>query len=211
MCFREPAGLPGVLLDHLIKLRDLDSLSDEDMVNEQRTHLLDANSPNPSVEPLLHAFLPHKFIDHSHADASLIIANQPNAEETCRKIFKNTIGIVPYIMPGFALAKAAAEVYEKDKNVEGLMLINHGLFTFGSTAKESYDRHIHAVTLAEEYIAKKQPKAFTPLGGPAINEGEKKIFNALAPILRGLYGQKSGKSWVVCHRKSEKAKNLKTN
>ena len=149
----EPPGLPGVLLDHLIKLRDLDSLSDEDMVNEQRTHLLDANSPNPSVETLLHAFLPHKFIDHSHADASLIIANQPDAEKICREIFGNTIGIVPYIMPGFALAKAAAEVYEKDKNVEGLMLINHGLFTFGSTAKESYDRHIHAVTLAEEYIA----------------------------------------------------------
>jgi len=202
----EPPGLPGVLLDHLIKLRDLDSLSDEDMVNEQRTHLLDATSPNPSVETLLHAFLPHKFIDHSHADASLIIANQPDAEKICREIFKNTIGIVPYIMPGFALAKAAAEVYENDKNVEGLMLINHGLFTFGSTAKESYDRHINAVTLAEEYIAKKQPKAFTPLEGAAINEGEKKIFNALAPILRGLYGQKSGKSWVVYHRKSEKAK-----
>ena len=202
----EPPGLPGVLLDHLIKLRDLDSLSDEDMVNEQRTHLLDATSPNPSVETLLHAFLPHKFIDHSHADASLIIANQPDAEKICQKIFRNTIGIVPYIMPGFALAKAAAEVYEKDKNVEGLMLINHGLFTFGSTAKESYDRHINAVTLAEEYIAKKQPKAFTPLEGSAINEGEKKIFNALAPILRGLYGQKSGKSWVVYHRKSEKAK-----
>ena len=108
----EPPGLPGVLLDHLIKLRDLDSLSDEDMVNEQRTHLLDANSPNPSVETLLHAFLPHKFIDHSHADASLIIANQSDAEKICREIFRNTIGIVPYIMPGFALAKAAAEVYE---------------------------------------------------------------------------------------------------
>ncbi|MEK9629346.1 MAG: bifunctional aldolase/short-chain dehydrogenase [Nitrospinota bacterium] len=202
----EPPGLPGVLLDHLIKLRDLDALSDEDMVNEQRTHLLDASSPNPSVETLLHAFLPHKFIDHSHADASLIIANQPDAEELCRKIYGDTIGIVPYIMPGFALAKAAAEVYEKDKNVEGLMLINHGLFTFGSTAKESYDRHINAVTKAEEYIAEKQPKALTPLEGPAVSAGEKNILNALAPMLRGLYEQKSGKSWVVHHRKDEKAK-----
>ncbi|MZG53939.1 MAG: bifunctional aldolase/short-chain dehydrogenase [Nitrospinae bacterium] len=202
----EPPGLPGVLLDHLIKLRDLDSLSDEDMVNEQRTHLLDASSPNPSVETLLHAFLPHKFIDHSHADASLIIANQPDAEKICREIYGDTIGIVSYIMPGFALAKAAAEVYEKNKNVEGLMLINHGLFTFGSTARESYDRHIHAVTLAEEYIANKQPKAMTPLEGPAINAGEKVLLNALAPVLRGLYGEKSGKSWVVHHRKSEKAK-----
>jgi rhamnose utilization protein RhaD (predicted bifunctional aldolase and dehydrogenase)/NAD(P)-dependent dehydrogenase (short-subunit alcohol dehydrogenase family) len=201
-----PPGLPGVLLDHLVKLRDLDSLSDEDMVNEQRTHLLDASSPNPSVETLLHAFLPHKFIDHSHADASLIIANQPDAEKICQEIFGETIGMVSYIMPGFALAKAAAEVYEKNPKVEGLMLINHGLFTFGATAKESYDRHIDAVTKAEEYIAKNPPKALTPLEGPAVNAGEKDILNALAPVLRGLYGLKSGKTWVLHHRKDEKAK-----
>ena len=202
----EPPGLPGVLLDHLIKLRELGSLSDEDMINEQRTHLLDASSPNPSVETLLHAFLPHKFIDHSHADASLVIANQPNAEEICREIYGKTIGVVPYIMPGFALAKLSAEVYEKDKAVEGLMLINHGLFTFGSSAKESYDRHIAVVTKAEEYIAKKQPKAFTPINGLATNASEKNLLNALAPVLRGLYNQETGKSWVVHHRKNEKAK-----
>lgn len=201
-----PPGLPGVLLDHLVKLRDLDFLSDEDMVNEQRTHLLDASSPNPSVETLLHAFLPHKFIDHSHADASLIIANQPDAEKICREIFGETIGMVSYIMPGFALAKAAAEVYEKNTKVEGLMLINHGLFTFGATAKESYDRHIDAVTKAEAYIAKNPPKALTPLEGPAVSAGEQDILKALAPGLRGLYGLKSGKTWVVHHRKDEKAK-----
>jgi rhamnose utilization protein RhaD (predicted bifunctional aldolase and dehydrogenase)/NAD(P)-dependent dehydrogenase (short-subunit alcohol dehydrogenase family) len=203
-----PPGLPGVLLDHLIKLRDLDSLSDEDMVNEQRTHLLDSSSPNPSVETLLHAFLPHKFIDHSHADASLIIANQPYPEKICREIFGDTIGMVSYIMPGFALAKAAAEVYEKNPEVEGLMLINHGLFTFGATAKESYDRHIDAVTKAEEYIAKHSPKALTPIEGPAASACEKDLLNALAPILRGLYGLKSGKNWVVHHRKDEKAKSF---
>ncbi|MFT4579929.1 MAG: rhamnose utilization protein RhaD (predicted bifunctional aldolase and dehydrogenase) [Nitrospinales bacterium] len=201
-----PPGLPGVLLDHLVKLRGLDSLSDEDMVNEQRTHLLDASSPNPSVETLLHAFLPHKFVDHSHADASLIIANQPDAEKICREIFGETIGMVSYIMPGFALAKAAAEVYEKNTKVEGLMLINHGLFTFGATAKESYDRHIDAVTKAEAYIAKNSPKALTPLEGPAVSAGEKDILKVLAPVLRGLYGLKSGKTWVIHHRKDEKAK-----
>jgi len=201
-----PPGLPGVLLDHLVKLRDLDSLSDEDMVNEQRTHLLDASSPNPSVETLLHAFLPHKFIDHSHADASLIIANQPDAEKICREIFGETIGMVSYIMPGFALAKAAAEIYEKNTKVEGLMLINHGLFTFGATAKESYDRHIDAVTKAETYIAKNSPKALNPLEGPAVSASEKELLKALAPVLRGLYGLKSEKNWVVHHRKDEKAK-----
>jgi rhamnose utilization protein RhaD (predicted bifunctional aldolase and dehydrogenase)/NAD(P)-dependent dehydrogenase (short-subunit alcohol dehydrogenase family) len=200
----EPPGLPGVLLDHLQKLRSLDRLSDEEMVNEQRTHLLDASSPNPSVETLLHAFLPHKFIDHSHADASLVIANQPDAEKICRKIYGDRIGIVSYIMPGFALAKASAEVYEKNPHVEGLLLINHGLFTFGNTAKESYDRHIHAVTLAEEYIGKKPLKALTPLEGPALKAGEETLMNVLAPVLRGLYREQSGKDWVLHHRADTK-------
>ena len=200
----EPPGLPGVLLDHLQKLRSLDRLSDEEMVNEQRTHLLDASSPNPSVETLLHAFLPHKFIDHSHADASLVIANQPDAEKICREIYGDRIGIVSYIMPGFALAKASAEVYEKNLHVEGLLLINHGLFTFGNTAKESYDRHIHAVTLAEEYIGKKPLKALTPLAGPALKAGEETLMNVLAPVLRGLYREQSGKDWVLHHRADTK-------
>jgi rhamnose utilization protein RhaD (predicted bifunctional aldolase and dehydrogenase)/NAD(P)-dependent dehydrogenase (short-subunit alcohol dehydrogenase family) len=201
----EPPGLPGVLLDHLQKLRNLDKLSDEEMVNEQRTHLLDASSPNPSVETLLHAFLPHKFIDHSHADASLIIANQPDAEKICREIYGDKIGIVSYIMPGFALAKASAEMYEKNPDVEGLMLINHGLFTFGDTAKESYDRHIDAVTLAEQYIKKAQLKALTPLEGPALNAGEEVLLNALGPVLRGLYKEQSGKDWVLHHRADTRA------
>ena len=200
----EPPGLPGVLLDHLQKLRSLDRLSDEEMVNEQRTHLLDASSPNPSVETLLHAFLPHKFIDHSHADASLVIANQPDAEKICQEIYGDRIGIVSYIMPGFALAKASAEVYEKNPHVEGLLLINHGLFTFGNTAKESYDRHIHAVTLAEEYIEKKPLKALTPLEGPALKAGEETLMNVLAPVLRGLYREQSGKDWVLHHRADTK-------
>ncbi len=196
----EPPGLPGVLLDHLQKLRSLDRLSDEEMVNEQRTHLLDASSPNPSVETLLHAFLPHKFIDHSHADASLIIANQPDAEKICRDIYGDRIGIVSYIMPGFALAKASAEVYEKNPDVEGLMLINHGLFTFGKTAKESYDRHIDAVNSAEKYINKVPLITLTPLEGPALTAGEEVLLTALGPILRGLYREQSGKDWVLHHR-----------
>jgi rhamnose utilization protein RhaD (predicted bifunctional aldolase and dehydrogenase)/NAD(P)-dependent dehydrogenase (short-subunit alcohol dehydrogenase family) len=202
----EPQGLPGVLLDHLQKLRNLDRLSDEEMVNEQRTHLLDASSPNPSVETLLHAFLPHKFIDHSHADASLILANQPDAEALCQEIYGDRIGVVSYIMPGFALAKASAEVYEKNPNVEGLMLINHGLFTFGNTAKESYDRHIHAVTLAEEYIQKQPLKPLTSNDGPALKAEANALLNALAPVLRGLYKDQSGKDWVLHHRVDAQAR-----
>ena len=196
----EPPGLPGVLLDHLQKLRNLDKLSDEEMVNEQRTHLLDASSPNPSVETLLHAFLPHKFIDHSHADASLIIANQPDAEKICREIYGDRFGIVSYIMPGFDLAKASAEVYEENPDVEGLMLVNHGMFTFGDSAKESYDRHIHAVTLAEDFIKKTPLKSLTSLEGSALKAGEDTLLNALGPVLRGLYKEQSGNDWVLHHR-----------
>ena len=196
----EPPGLPGVQLDALLKLRKLNALSDEDMVNEQRINLLNASSPNPSVETLLHAFLPHKFIDHSHADAILAIANQPNAEAMCREIFGDVLGLVPYIMPGFLLAKAAAEAYEKNPNVQGLVLINHGLFTFGETAKESYDRHIEAVTLAEKFIEGKKKKNLTPLKGSKNPIDGKELLVKIAPILRGLYAGKTGLSWTVHHR-----------
>ena len=169
----EPPGLPGVKLDTLIKLRNLNFLSDEDMVNEQRINLLDAASPNPSVETLLHAFLPHKFIDHSHADAILVIANQPNAKTLCEKIYGETMGIVPYIMPGFDLAKAAAEVYENNPEVKGLILVNHGLFTFGETAKESYDRHIDAVQQAENFINSHDEKKLSPINSKPIGDEKK--------------------------------------
>ena len=203
----QPPGLPGVQLDHLIKLRQLDSLSDEDMVNEQRTHLLDASSPNPSVETLLHAFLPHKFIDHSHADAILVIADQPDSEALCKKIYGDAMGIVPYIMPGFDLAKAAAEVYEKNLDVKGLFLVNHGLFTFGDTAKKSYDRHIEAVQQAEDFIASHDTKTLSPVatGTPASGD---EILSAIAPCLRGLYTEETGQSWVIHYREDPIARDF---
>ncbi|MCH6580436.1 MAG: bifunctional aldolase/short-chain dehydrogenase [Nitrospinae bacterium] len=201
----EPPGLPGVQLDYLRKLRSLPSLSDEAMVNDQRTHLLDASSPNPSVETLLHTFLPHKFVDHSHADAILVIANQPNAEKICREIYGDELGVVPYIMPGFDLAKAAAEAYEENPQVQGLVLINHGLFTFGDTAKESYDAHIKAVTQAETFIRNHPRQPLTPAGDSgSVNDAE--ILKAIAPVLRGLYRERSGVSWVTHYRESGPAR-----
>ena len=201
----EPPGLPGVKLDALLKLRQLDRLSDEDMVNEQRINLLNASSPNPSVETLLHAFLPHKFVDHSHADSILVIANQPNVAELCREIYGDTFALVPYIMPGFLLAKAAAQAYEKNPDVSGLVLVNHGLFTFGETAKESYDRHIEAVTLAEQFIAEKKKKILSPANGSQTVLNGPEIFARVAPVLRGLYALKTGFSWTVRPREDDYA------
>ena len=179
----EPAGLPAVRLESLGALRDREVLSDEDMVNAQRTRLIDASSPNPSIETLLHGFLPHKFIDHSHADAILALVDQPNAEAICREVFGERLAVVPYVMAGFALAKLATEIYENDTTVEGLLLLQHGLFTFGDTAKESYERHVDAVDAAERFAAAKAETAHVLRGNPGPLH-----YEAVAPILRGKLG-----------------------
>ena len=188
----EPAGLPGLDLTWLKRLRELDSLSDVEMVNQQRTHLFDASSPNPSVETLLHAFLPHKFIDHSHADAILGVTNRQDGEAAVREIFGDRVAIVPYVMPGFALAKACAIAYEAHPECEGLVLLKHGLFTFGESAKQSFERHIELVTLAEDWLAAKGK------GGPALTPDFHTPADAatlaakIAPILRGRLAEASG-------------------
>ncbi|HEX6133558.1 MAG TPA: bifunctional aldolase/short-chain dehydrogenase, partial [Longimicrobiales bacterium] len=177
----EPAGHPAVRLASLRALRQREAMSDEDMVRAARSRLVDPAAPTPSVELLLHAFLPHRFIDHSHADAILSLVDQEDAERICGEVFGARLRLVPYVMPGFALAKLAAEVFEQDPHVEGLLLHRHGLFTFGETARESYERHIAAVTAAEQHIGGKRRARGTPArAAPAAVEYER-----LAPVLRG--------------------------
>jgi rhamnose utilization protein RhaD (predicted bifunctional aldolase and dehydrogenase) len=113
----EPAGLPAVRLTPLLKLRARKTLSDEEMVRLQRANLIDPAAPNPSVETLLHAFIPHKFIDHTHSTAVLALTDQPDGEALCREVYGARVGYVPYLMPGFGLAKAAAEVFDADPSV----------------------------------------------------------------------------------------------
>ncbi len=110
----EPQGLPAVKLAPLRKLLALPKLSDEDMVNYQRINLLDASAPNPSVETLLHAFLPHKYIDHTHSTAVLALTDQPDGEKLARELYGKRMAYVPYTIPGFALAKSVAEVFAKN-------------------------------------------------------------------------------------------------
>jgi rhamnose utilization protein RhaD (predicted bifunctional aldolase and dehydrogenase) len=127
----EPRGLPAVRLAPLRRLRALAKLSDEDMVNFQRINLLDSTAPNPSVETLLHAFLPHKFIDHTHSTAVLALTDQPDGEAMVREVYGDRVAYVPYTIPGFALAKSVADVFDKNPKVEGLVLLQHGIFTVG--------------------------------------------------------------------------------
>ena len=156
----EASGLPGLWLEPLKALRSLDGLGDEAMVNAQRSNLLDSRAPNPSVETLLHAFLPHKYVDHTHATPFLVLANLPDAVEVCREIFGRRLGIVPYLLPGFALAKKAAEVFEEDPSVEGMLLLNHGHFAFGDTARQSYERIVGHTNEAAAFVGMAAPTRF---------------------------------------------------
>jgi rhamnose utilization protein RhaD (predicted bifunctional aldolase and dehydrogenase)/NAD(P)-dependent dehydrogenase (short-subunit alcohol dehydrogenase family) len=155
----DPAGHVAVDLARLLPLRALEHLSDEAMVNAHRTRLFDASDPSPSVETLLHAFLPHRFIDHSHANAIVALTNLPDGQERIRAALGDDVAYVDYVMPGFELAKAAAVAYEADERVIGIVLLNHGLFTFGDTAQESYEVHIDLVNRAERYLDAHAPAA----------------------------------------------------
>jgi len=186
----EPAGLPAVRLAPLAKLRAREKLSDEEMVRLQRANLIDPSSPNPSVEALLHAFIPHKFIDHTHSTAVLSLTDQPDGEALCREVYGPRVGYVPYLMPGFGLAKAAAKVFDADPSVEGLVLVKHGIFSFGSDARQAYERMIALVSLAEQRLAKNRKSAFFSAKLPAHAAAVAEV----APIVRGACGLPDGKS-----------------
>jgi rhamnulose-1-phosphate aldolase/alcohol dehydrogenase len=176
----EPEGLPAVLLEPILGLRNFETLTDEDMVSYQRSNLLDPNSPNPSVETLLHAFLPHKFVDHSHSTAILAVSDQSQGEAICREIFGDRLAYLHYVAPGFDLSQATANLYEENPAVEGVLLHKHGLFTFGETARESYNRMIDFVSMAEDYVQNTAP--FAP---PAITTTSTADVADIAPIIRG--------------------------
>jgi len=191
----EPAGHPAVQLEPLRALRALDRLSDEDMVAAQRRNLIDPAAPNPSVEALLHAFLPHTFVDHTHATALLALADQTDAASLCREVYGDRVVLVPYVMPGFALAKACAELYEQAALrasasgvvLEGMVLLQHGLFSFGSTAQESYGRMIDLVRLAEQRLERGERRVL-PL--PALPAAPAET---LLPQLRGALARAAGR------------------
>ncbi|MBY0321308.1 MAG: bifunctional aldolase/short-chain dehydrogenase [Reyranella sp.] len=178
----EAPGLPAVRLEPLRELVGLQALSDEDMVNVQRCNLLDSKSPNPSVETLLHAFLPHKFIDHTHSNAVLALTDQPDGEALAADVYGKRAALVPYVMPGFALAKKTNEIARKNPDVEGLILLKHGIFSMGATAEEAYVRMIDLVTLAEKRLAKETRQIFAGVSLP----GKIASVADVAPILRGL-------------------------
>ena len=192
----EPEGLPAVKLDPLLSLKKKKYLSDQDMVSYQKRNLINIKSPNPSVETFLHAFLPFKYVDHTHADAILKVTNRPGGLNFCKKIFGNKVAIVPYVMPGFMLSKKVNEIYSKNPKINCLILMNHGIFTFSNDAKEAYSLMIKYVSQAERAIKKLKVKKIKQIK----NYSTKFKAHEIAPIIRGLSSNNNDQKFIVNYR-----------
>ena len=146
----ERAGFAPLRLDPVARLATLPELSDARMANELKAASLDASAPAPSVESILHATLPYRFVLHTHADAVLALTNTPDGEALAREVYGDEVVVVPYVMPGFVLARLCAERFpaERHAGTVGMVLLNHGLFTFADDARTAYETHIDLVARA---------------------------------------------------------------
>src|SRR5215207_7920712 len=165
----EAAGFAPCRMKELLRLAELETLSDPQMAVELQKSKVDPSAPAPSVEAILHAILPEKFVDHTHADAVLAVTNTADGRQRVREIYGDRVVVVPYVMPGFKLARLCAELYPKQAGSQtiGMLLMNHGMFSFGETARESYERMIELVGLAEDYLAKHGAEIGKSIAPPA--------------------------------------------
>ena len=199
----EAAGLPALELAPLRDLVKMDALSDIDMVREQRRLLLDPSSPNPSVEAILHALIPAKHVDHTHANAVVGITNQPEGEKLTRELYPDSI-IVPYVMPGFDLAKTCARYLAGNPDATSMVLIKHGIFTWSDDARTAYEEMIELVDRAEKKLAEGNSTPFKSVNIPQ----ELATPAQIAPLLRGSLAQPSDldgrpNRFIMVHRANE--------
>ncbi|MFA7387434.1 MAG: bifunctional aldolase/short-chain dehydrogenase, partial [Thiohalobacteraceae bacterium] len=185
--FIEAAGFAPVRLQPLQRLAQLPSLTDPEMVNALRTQMTCASAPTPSVEAILHAILPYKYVDHSHADVVVTLCNTPTGEQRIHALYGDRVVVIPYVMPGFDLARLCAEIFPREHNERtvGMVLMNHGLFSFGDTARESYERTVELVTLAENEL--KACNSWT-LHRPPVEDDNRALRFALAELRRDIAG-----------------------
>jgi rhamnose utilization protein RhaD (predicted bifunctional aldolase and dehydrogenase)/NAD(P)-dependent dehydrogenase (short-subunit alcohol dehydrogenase family) len=155
----EREGFSPVRMSALLKMAELPTMSDPDMVLQQRAAMTNPNAPAASIEAILHAILPFKFVDHSHANAIAALTGSKDGEKRVKEVFGKRVLVVPYVMPGFILAKTVYDLIKgrdlRKEGIEGMVLLKHGLFTFADDARKSYELHIEMVTQAEEWLAKK--------------------------------------------------------
>jgi len=193
------AGFAPVRLSHLLKLAQLDVLSDPDMVNELKTNMTLASAPSPSVETILHASLPYKYVDHTHADAVVTITNTPAGLDLIRDIFADRVVVIPYVMPGFDLAKVCAEQFaaQNTSATIGMVLMNHGIFSFAESARESYDRMIELVNLAEGYLKQHEAWDVSSIPTATVEILSPEKMNIELVSLRKSIATKIGKSIIM--------------
>jgi rhamnose utilization protein RhaD (predicted bifunctional aldolase and dehydrogenase)/NAD(P)-dependent dehydrogenase (short-subunit alcohol dehydrogenase family) len=187
----EPEGHSGLRLDYLLRMRSLEGLSDGAMVNALRTHLLDCHAGTPSIEALVHAFIPEKFIDHTHADLILALTNQRDGQERVQEALGPGVIVLDYVAPGFDLARAAGSAYDSHPGIQGMVWMHHGLVTWGATARESYDATIDLVSRAERYLCARTARSITVHGHASVATAQERWVHA-APVLRGLLAEPSG-------------------
>jgi rhamnose utilization protein RhaD (predicted bifunctional aldolase and dehydrogenase)/NAD(P)-dependent dehydrogenase (short-subunit alcohol dehydrogenase family) len=195
----EPRGFPACRIAHLRRCCERPSMTDEEMVAQLRGQMIDPSSPTPSVEALLHAYLPAKYIDHTHADAVLAAVDQPASAEIAREIWGDGALFVPYVMPGFVLARRVAELWRARPATAPVMILDkHGIFTWGESAKESYDRMIAAVSAAEDWLRdQREASSRRTMSIPPSRE----TYAELAPVARGAVARASGKPWIASWRR----------
>ncbi len=177
----------GVRLDDVRALRQVETLSDEAMIDHLRRALLDPDDPRPSIETLLHGFLPHRYVDHTHADAIVALTNQPDGAAAIRRVFGRRLAVVPWVRPGFALSRAVVEAWEADRSAEGVAFVNHGLLTFDDDARASYERTIALVSEAEAFIAE-SARAARRFGG-SVPRPRAELVACAATAIRGAIAQ----------------------
>ena len=190
----EPKGFSQCRLAPLRAYCRLPSLSDEAMVAALRSQMLDPSGPTPSVEALLHAHLPGKFVDHTHADAVLTVVDQPDAARRVAELWGDRALFLPYVAPGFILAQRILELTISEASPPLLVLEKHGIFSWGQTARESYERMIAAVSEAERYVEAGARRSFA-VTAPAHDPARARAARlALAPALRGALARREGGS-----------------
>jgi rhamnose utilization protein RhaD (predicted bifunctional aldolase and dehydrogenase)/NAD(P)-dependent dehydrogenase (short-subunit alcohol dehydrogenase family) len=195
----EPEGFASCRIEPLLRCLELPALDDESMVRALRSQMLDPSNPTPSVEALLHAFIPGRFVDHTHADAVLAVVDQENGAERARDVWGPDVIVVPYVMPGFLLARRVAELGSRLRGASVMVLDRHGIFTWGETARESYERMITSVTMAEAYVARARSRVATaPMRVRASSDERRTRQRALTPLVRGaLTRARDGGSFVL--------------
>jgi rhamnose utilization protein RhaD (predicted bifunctional aldolase and dehydrogenase) len=186
-----PEGFTPLDLDHLRRVCTLKELSDDAMASESLLHRLVPNAAAPSIETLSHAYIPAKYIDHTHADAILVLTNQPEGDKLIREALGEGVALVEYVKPGFKLAKAVIAAYDAHPGCRALVWMQHGIMTWGESAREAYSAMIDLVSRAEDFAAKRASKPLIVVMPTPLADAQKRLA-AVAPIVRGMLAQPSG-------------------